>query len=196
MHLSISNRSFKGILLPLLFASIALWASTWLTTDNDSETNNQESNLQGLEWKAEKTTLWSIQTGGKQTLLNATNIQSEQKSSLIELTKLSVTHFHNSQISYGNADQGILIDSQLLSLVGDVTLEQKQPQPLKINTQKLDIDLNNGSAQTDLAVKILQSEITTTATGMQLNSETGILELQNAVHSIYTPSEQITKSKP
>ncbi|WP_130536817.1 LPS export ABC transporter periplasmic protein LptC [Thiomicrorhabdus indica] len=196
MHLSISNRSFKGILLPLLFASIALWASTWLTTDNDSETNNQESNLQGLEWKAEKTTLWSIQTGGKQTLLNATNIQSEQKSSLIELTKLSVTHFHNSQISYGNADQGILIDSQLLSLVGDVTLEQKQPQPLKINTQKLDIDLNNGSAQTDLVVKILQSEITTTATGMQLNSETGILELQNAVHSIYTPSEQITKSKP
>ncbi|WP_321276865.1 LPS export ABC transporter periplasmic protein LptC [Thiomicrorhabdus indica] len=196
MQLSISNRSFKGILLPLLFASIALWASTWLTTDNDSETNNQESNLQGLEWKAEKTTLWSIQTGGKQTLLNATNIQSEQKSSLIELTKLSVTHFHNSQISYGNADQGILIDSQLLSLVGDVTLEQKQPQPLKINTQKLDIDLNNGSAQTDLAVKILQSEITTTATGMQLNSETGILELQNTVHSIYTPSEQITKSKP
>lgn len=196
MHLSISNRSFKGILLPLLFASIALWASTWLTTDNDSETNNQESNLQGLEWKAEKTTLWSIQTGDKQTLLNATNIQSEQKSSLIELTKLSVTHYHNSQISYGNADQGILIDSQFLSLVGDVTLEQKQPQPLKINTQKLDIDLNNGSAQTDLAVKILQSEITTTATGMQLNSETGILELQNAVHSIYTPSGQITKSKP
>ncbi len=191
MHLPKPNFSFKGILLPLLFASVAFWASTWLATKNDSEPTPQASNLQGLEWKAENTTLWSYHSANQQTQLTASNIQSEQNSSQVELNNLTVTHSQNNQLSYGSANHGVLVESQFLIIDGDVTLEQKQPQSQEISTQKLDIDLNSGLAQTDLPVKIVQPEMTTTAVGMSLNSESGILELLNSVHSTYIrkPSE-------
>lgn len=76
--------------------------------------------------------------------------------------------------------------NQLIMLRGAVVLEQQDnQQPVRLETEQLDIDVLQKIASSPLTVTIFQQKFTLKSEGMILNNASGQLELLNSVEGNY-----------
>ena len=81
-------------------------------------------------------------------------------------------------------------DNQIIVLRGSVVLQQlDKPQPLRLETEHLEIDARQQIVKSMQTVSIIQQEFNLQSEGMILNNTTGQLELLNSVsgHYVQTP---------
>lgn len=83
-------------------------------------------------------------------------------------------------------------DTSLISFIGNVRIETKDK--LKVNTEALSFDQNNGVAQTDSPVSFERENVSGTSTGARVEQNSKRLELTTNVQLTVTP-EQSTATK-
>jgi len=76
-------------------------------------------------------------------------------------------------------------DTNLVSFLGNVKIETKDK--LKVNTEALSFDQNNGLAQTDSPVSFERENVSGTATGALVEQKSKRLDLKNNVQLTITP---------
>ncbi|MDH5711825.1 MAG: LPS export ABC transporter periplasmic protein LptC [Gammaproteobacteria bacterium] len=80
-------------------------------------------------------------------------------------------------------------DSQLITLRDDVVLQQQgKENPIRLETQHLEIDTRAQLAKSTETVSIIQKEFNLKSEGMILDNATGQLELLREVEGNYVPS--------
>jgi LPS export ABC transporter protein LptC len=86
-----------------------------------------------------------------------------------------------------SANSGEIDDAnQRITLRGGVILlQQGQPQPIRVETEQLEIDSHHQTVKSAQTVRIIQQGFNLQSKGMILNNETGQLELLNSVKGNY-----------
>lgn len=80
-------------------------------------------------------------------------------------------------------------DSQLITLRDEVVLQQQdRPDPIRLETQHLEIDTHEQLVKSTETVSIIQKEFNLKSKGIILNNATGQLELLREVEGSYVPS--------
>lgn len=178
----------KGVIVPLLLALAAIALSYWVTPEPHPASTAQPQ-LKGLEWQANNTRIWSIDSDSQQLQIQASKITSEKNSKRLNFSDLHITQQTVDQLNSIQANTGTLSNSQYLTLSGQVYLQQIQPTIKTIETQKLNIDLQRQIAQTSAAIKLSDSQSITTAKGLLYSSKTGELTLKSDIKTqiISTP---------
>ncbi|MDH5387099.1 MAG: LPS export ABC transporter periplasmic protein LptC [Gammaproteobacteria bacterium] len=81
-------------------------------------------------------------------------------------------------------------DNQNIILRGSVVLQQKdKPQPIRLETEQLEIDTRQQIAKSMRTVSIIQQQFHLQSKGMILNNATGKLELLNNVEGSYVQTQ-------
>ncbi|MDH5611099.1 MAG: LPS export ABC transporter periplasmic protein LptC [Gammaproteobacteria bacterium] len=76
--------------------------------------------------------------------------------------------------------------NQRITLLGEVILQQQnKPQPIRLETEQLEIDTRQQTAKSTQTVNITQQKFNLQSTGMILNNASGKLELLNSVKGNY-----------
>lgn len=80
--------------------------------------------------------------------------------------------------------------NQRLFLYGNVVLQQQnKPQPIRLETEQLEIDTRQQIASSVHTVTIIQQQFHLQSEGMLLNNASGQLELLNSVRGSYAPAK-------
>ena len=85
-------------------------------------------------------------------------------------------------------------DTNVLSFVGNVKIETKDK--LKVNTEALSFDRNNGLAETDSPVTFERDNVSGTATGALVEQKAKRLDLKSNVQLTITPGETAAAKSP
>ena len=81
-------------------------------------------------------------------------------------------------------------DNQIIMLRGSVVLQQQnKPQPIRLETEQLEIDTRQQIVKSTQTVSIIQQEFNLQSEGMILNNATGQLELLNSVTGRYVQTQ-------